>query len=535
MSTRLKWPIILAIGLLSSGLALIYISMNWVTVIDDTYIYFRYAQNIRNGYGYVFNIGQPVEGTTSIAWTILLVGFDYLNVPLVLATKILGVLSVLAVLAVLGIALDKRSVRGSTTVLVLCLLLFNPHFVPSIMMGLETGLFAVCVLVFSIIANSYLQTRGKEYGVELGAIGVLLFLTRPESIGILLIIGVGLIGTRLVTPRRYSLRPIAIWILGVSAITLWRWFTFGDYIPNSARAKSIFEFSTVFLGVLWPRIQAGMLYTKTLILVSPLLVIFGIFGLVALRKSYLGLVGFIVLCVGFGTVLLNSGDWMPFSRLLTSYLPLVALLAAVGMNHIQNQLGKSGKHIFELTSVLLTVAVIAHSFWLIRDRTPFVAENWPSGRCYEQVGVVLRPYLSQQTVIAPEAIGILGYAVDTVPILDFFGLTDAEIARHGTIPIETYTLGKHDYEYVMQRHPEIFLFHSHITNHIPLLNQWGYAQDYDTFSMRSPNLQCQLIIGLDRSVSPSLQPILSQKFELESIDVTVLQKSPAATWPFGEN
>lgn len=524
----------LAIWLLASGLAIVYIAMNWVTVIDDAYIFFRYAENIRNGHGYVFNIGQNVEGTTSLAWTLLLVGFAYLNAPLLWATKILSGLSVLTILAVLGFELDRRQVPVAIIALALSLLLFNPHFVLSIMMGLETGLFALCLLILCIAADGYLQTDGRNYGPWLGGAGVLLFMTRPESVGVLLLFGIGLIGIRLMSAKNYSLWPAGIWLLGIGAVTLWRWFTFGDYIPNSARAKSVLEFSTLFLAVLSPRVQAGLIYVKGLASVSVLLLAFGMIGLVSLRKHYLGVITLIVMAVGGGTVLLNSGDWMPFSRLLTPYLPLLALLAAIGLSRILEQLGKTRQHVFVLTAILLTIAVIGNAFWGLRDRTPFVADSWPGGRCYEQLGIVLRPHLSQQTLLAAEAIGILGYEVGTAPILDIFGLTDAEIAHNGKIPIETYTLGKHDYAYVMQQHPQVFVFHSHISNHIPLLNPWGYAQNYDTFYLRDPDRQCQLIVGLQQTVSPALLPILDQAFDLEATDVSALQGSSAATWPFGK-
>ena len=39
---------------------------------DDTYITFRYALNLASGFGFVYNIGQPVLGTTSPLWAMVL-------------------------------------------------------------------------------------------------------------------------------------------------------------------------------------------------------------------------------------------------------------------------------------------------------------------------------------------------------------------------------------------------------------------------------------------------------------------------------
>ncbi|MGB5138377.1 MAG: hypothetical protein WBP29_07570, partial [Candidatus Zixiibacteriota bacterium] len=59
---------------------------------DDAYISFRYAENLINGDGLVFNIGERVEGYTNFLWVILLalakglLGVDYLA-----TSRVLGV------------------------------------------------------------------------------------------------------------------------------------------------------------------------------------------------------------------------------------------------------------------------------------------------------------------------------------------------------------------------------------------------------------------------------------------------------------
>ena len=121
-----------------------------------------------------------------------------------------------------------------------------------------------------------------------------------------------------------------------------------------------------------------------------------------------------------------------------------------------------------------------------------------------------------------------------IPILDFFGLTEPFIARNGVIPIETYTMGKHNYEYVMQQEPDLFFFHSNIVNHIPFMNPWGYSQRYETFRIADLQEKCELLVGMKESLTPLLLPVLQQSFEVHHVDTGGLQKNPAATWPDGE-
>ena len=51
--------------ILLGGLALAYRA----DFVDDSYIFLRYAQNIAEGHGPVFNIGERVEGYSSALWT----------------------------------------------------------------------------------------------------------------------------------------------------------------------------------------------------------------------------------------------------------------------------------------------------------------------------------------------------------------------------------------------------------------------------------------------------------------------------------
>ena len=44
------------------------------SIFDDAFISFRYARNLLDGHGLVWNPGERVEGYTNFLWTILLAG-----------------------------------------------------------------------------------------------------------------------------------------------------------------------------------------------------------------------------------------------------------------------------------------------------------------------------------------------------------------------------------------------------------------------------------------------------------------------------
>lgn len=61
--------------LVVSALCLCLASLSiWRFTFDDSYIGFRFAENIAKGLGAVFNAGQRVEGYTSFLWVVLLAG-----------------------------------------------------------------------------------------------------------------------------------------------------------------------------------------------------------------------------------------------------------------------------------------------------------------------------------------------------------------------------------------------------------------------------------------------------------------------------
>ena len=144
----------------------------------------------------------------------------------------------------------------------------------------------------------------------------------------------------------------------------------------------------------------------------------------------------------------------------------------------------------------------------------------------------MQPYLTNESLIAPEAIGAIGYILKDVKVLDFFGLTEPFIANNGTIPRARFNMGKHHYEYTMKKQPDFFFFHADLRNHIPNLNKWGYSKKYATFKLKKDS--GELTIGIYNSLVDSLLLPLKEGFDIEQIETENIERNPAATWPLGE-
>ena len=67
----MKKPLVL---LLSLALLLLLASRFFDHTVDDAFISYRYARNLVEGHGLVWNVGQRVEGYTDFLWVVLISG-----------------------------------------------------------------------------------------------------------------------------------------------------------------------------------------------------------------------------------------------------------------------------------------------------------------------------------------------------------------------------------------------------------------------------------------------------------------------------
>src|SRR4051812_24526368 len=66
---------------------------------DDAYISYRYARNLSDGAGLVWNPGQHVEGYTNFAWIEVLAGLHWFGADIVMSSRWLGFTLAVAVAA----------------------------------------------------------------------------------------------------------------------------------------------------------------------------------------------------------------------------------------------------------------------------------------------------------------------------------------------------------------------------------------------------------------------------------------------------
>lgn len=232
---------------------------------DDAFITFRYISNAQLGYGYVWNPPpfQPVEGYTSFLWlTLLNAVWRVLGVEPPDAANWLSYFASLVQLSVVGLAAWRSTgLAGSESqrwfVLLVTLIgsLSNRTFLTWTSGGLETALFQALWWGWVLCVSC------RPVSILAMSLAVATSLARPD--GLLLVPATACLGwlQRPAGGLARAVLRLAAPLLVLFVHTAWRVSFYGDWLPNTFRAKSV--------GA-WP--EAGVRYLASFALEYGLLV-----------------------------------------------------------------------------------------------------------------------------------------------------------------------------------------------------------------------------------------------------------------------
>ncbi len=194
---------------------------------EDQLIVLRYARNLSEGNGLVYNVGEPVMGFTTPLFTVLSSVFVVLGGDHAAAWQNgFGLLSMLGT-AALGARLLVRLGAGAAAPLAVALITFNPAGAYNYLYaGMEVHLFA---LLFLLALDLHLSERATAAAVT----SALLFLTRPEG---------ALLAGMLLVHRWLQKRqlPVAQALAALATALPWLLFSllyYGDVLPKTLGAK----------------------------------------------------------------------------------------------------------------------------------------------------------------------------------------------------------------------------------------------------------------------------------------------------------
>jgi len=414
----------------------------WVRMVqDDAFISFRYARNLAEGHGLVFNPGERVEGYTNFLWTLLMwvpeeLGWNtasvsqFVTLPLMVGTVAVALRLARRVLGDPTLALMAAAALGA-----------NMTFLAYGTSGLETMLQTFLLTSFALLLLP-LPDRVPMVGrrVAAGVVGALAVLTRIDSVVL-----------------------VATWV----AIHLWAMRPAGDradagWRPALTAAATIAAPAVVLIApwLIWKSGYYGELLPNTLAAKSagnPLVALaYGLFVVVGFFASYFAflLIGrwrrtrhdylalpatrtaLVAVAPWLAYICIVGGDFMEY-RFMVPVLPLLAMPAAFLLDHVRTP----RRHV-ALVGLLLLVSVghrlapAESPIWPVMSFENL--KRWPddSPNSFVAMGETLREAFPggvaapDQVTIGVSPAGVIPYVAE-LPTIDMLGLNDRETARDG--------------------------------------------------------------------------------------------------------
>jgi arabinofuranosyltransferase len=381
--------------------------------IDDAYISFRYARNLANGLGLVYNPGEAIEGYTNFAWTIALAIGLKLGIDPHWTAKVMGAAAAIGTLVVVYRLSQRLLPMRNLPCVATWLLASSSTFSGYAMFGLETTMFCFLV-VFGTLVMFEEQERGRGF-VRSGLLFALAGLTRPEA-PMFLGIPMLLLGRRFVS-RQNIMRGL-VFVVPIVIHLLWRRAYYGAWVPSTLSAKT---------GDLVQQWQGGKGYVLGWMEHAGPVVFVALYGLgIGVARASREVLSIAAVFVGVvAYVLLVGGDWMSYYRFMAPAEPYCFALVCLGIRRVVETRDRAALVALALFGLFVGMQRVDHlkdaqkkwlkeekHFWDISARVSadWLATRVPPGR------------------IAIGDIGYVGWRTD-YPILDLLGLVDPVIGQ----------------------------------------------------------------------------------------------------------
>jgi hypothetical protein len=410
----------------------------WGFTVDDSFITFRYSQNIANGLGPIFSAGSRDEGYTSPLWMLLLVLPHAIGLSAELFSKIVGVACIIGSAAIIAMwafrAARSTFVAAVAAALLLC---FAPSAVHAVS-GMETALFTLLLTSFSYLTFEAISKPNHKKMMLLAFAALAFGLARPEGNAVAI---VGLISTFCLLARaeRWQMFRFAMLLYVVPGVLYfaWRFSFYGQLMPLPFYLKVSNQ--TKLAGL---RDVGGFLSEMNFL--AGILIVCGGAFLAFSRKSAAipSVLSVAVLLVFF----LFPAHIMGYQfRYLFPVAPLFFLLAALGIGLIAQSFNVMNARRFATPA--LAVITLSVCLRMNSEAVGVIAAQNGYRDGLNSAHRVLGARLREMTpgVLAIGDAGAVPY-FSRWKTIDTFGLNDRHIALHG-----------HDADYVLDQNPDVIV------------------------------------------------------------------------------
>jgi arabinofuranosyltransferase len=469
-----------------------------VCVQEDAFISFRYARNLVQGHGLVYNVGERVEGYSNFLWTLMVAGGMAAGLDPVPLARFLGIGSSLLLLGLVFFSarrLDQP--RGATGgLLAACLVALAPGILIEGVQGLET-IFYTLLVTAGMLLGAGARTAEAATGSArprwiLASAGLLALaaLTRPDGLGIFGLVTLGALAWRarrsLPILTRWELAAIGLFAVIYVPYWLWRFDYYGYPFPNTFYAKTG--------GGIWHVIR-GFGYLGRFLLYNPVLTLMTAMmiwpnrAIPAAPRRPSGIessdpvhtlrwIGIAVITGYLAYVICVGGDFKETFRFIVPVLPLWAILLDATVSRrgwwpLAARVAPSGR---SRRASMVPAAVLLAVFLNGGLQIPLSSADWVGRRTHDLVrrkacGLYLKSIASPGQALAIHSAGIIPYYSE-LPTIDMWGVTNLHIA-HQRMPDMGRSgnrIGheKEDYPWVFAQNPTYFVDQYHVITTRPV-------------------------------------------------------------------
>ena len=423
------------VALLAALLAAVHALTFWgAGPFDDDFICYRYARNLVEGHGLVYQPGQAVEGYTNPLWVLLVAGALQLGLEPTVFSRLVGVLAVAVVTWAVGDAWRARYGEGrwSPALLVAALPPVAWHAVT----GLGTTLLAALLALW---CRAWDRARRDERAPwAAGAWLALACLLRQEA---------ALFAVVFLTAEHRRL-PALLPLAALVGWTAFRWVTYGRLLPMPWYVKKLPLLADWGYGVRYVGVATLTCGVGVLALLAP-----------AARRGWrpLGVAALLhtlyVVHVG--------GDFMGLARFHVPALPLLVLAAASAVRErapgAALPAGLALAVLVQWVQVPWSDQAAQRSALVLEQSRRFrLLDHQGFEERWARIGRVLADTCPPGTRVATSPIGAIGW-YSRLEVVDLLGLTNETTLDEAPDLHLVGTKGHHrfDPDWVMALRPEL--------------------------------------------------------------------------------
>ncbi len=405
---------------------------------DDAYIFYTYAKNIAEGNGYVYNLGERINATTSPFYTLILAMLYFITqnfsrdiFPLL--ANLIGVSSLaLIILSVKNIWRNSDAFKFFPLIL-----LANPLL--KFGFGMET------FLNLALITLSVLMFTKKKYELAFLFAG-LSVLARLDSV---LFAGILLFFYMIKNKNLFPIKLIMILVLTVAPWFIFSFFYFDSFLPTTIAVKlSQEKFQMHGAGLIFLRgffnAIPGTLFSASFLILS---FIVCTFYLIKRKSVLLQNEGILIFFFYFGilffvyTFILNAPPYQWY------YTPFAIPLSILFTYFLSDIINKENIKYLVLTCLFIIATILP---------LKTISQGFnPKYSNYTEAIEWLNKNVSDNTILGVDEIGIMGYYYKRGKIVDALGLVNPEVVSHLNQKDFGWYISKYHPDFIINDYPKI--------------------------------------------------------------------------------